>query len=264
MLLPLLMYPAFAQTNYFQVSPSDIGTLNVGIVTIPENPSPGIVKFKIDFINPKTNKIQEHIDYKFTLQKEGKNIFGPIPLTHTSTGSVTIPVEIIESGTYDGIIELEGILFQPIPLERMTFSIPIAEAQPVDNEMPEDGGGGCLIATATFGSELSSQVQQLREIRDNVVLNTKSGVAFMTAFNQFYYSFSPTIANLERENVIFKESMKVILTPLLTSLSILNYVDIESEEEMLGYGIGIIMLNIGIYFTIPAITITKLYKLRIK
>jgi hypothetical protein len=82
--------------------------------------------------------------------------------------------------------------------------------------MPEDGGGGCLIATATFGSELSPQVQQLREIRDNVVLNTKSGVTFMTAFNQFYYSFSPTIANMERENVIFKESMKVILTPLLT------------------------------------------------
>ena len=265
MLLPLLMYPAFAQTNYFHISPSDIGTLNVGIATIPENPSPGgVVKFKIDFINPKTERIQEHIDYKFTLQKEGKNIFGPTPLTHTSTGSVTIPVEILESGDYFGMIEFEGILFQPIPVERMTFSIPIAEAQPVDNEMPEDGGGGCLIATATFGSELSPQVQQLREIRDNVVLNTKSGVAFMTAFNQFYYSFSPAIADLERENVIFKESMKVILTPLLTSLSILNHVEIDSEEEVLGYGIGIILLNIGIYFTIPAITITKWYKLRRK
>jgi len=124
------------------------------------------------------------------------------------------------------------------------------------------GGGGCLIATAAFGSELAPQVQFLREIRDNVVLNTKSGMEFMTAFNQFYYSFSPTIADFERENVIFKETVKMVLTPLLSSLSILNYVDIDSEEEMLGYGIGIIMLNIGMYFAAPVIVVLKLRKLK--
>ena len=47
--------------------------------------------------------------------------------------------------------------------------------------------GGCLIATATFGSEIAPQVQLLREIRDNTVLKTESGTAFMTSFNQFYY-----------------------------------------------------------------------------
>ena len=41
-------------------------------------------------------------------------------------------------------------------------------------------GGGCLIATATFGSELSSQVQQLRELRDNSLLQTESGQSFMS------------------------------------------------------------------------------------
>ena len=50
--------------------------------------------------------------------------------------------------------------------------------------------GGCLIATATFGSELAPQVQLLREIRDNTVLQTESGTIFMTGFNHFYYSFS--------------------------------------------------------------------------
>jgi len=53
------------------------------------------------------------------------------------------------------------------------------------------GGGGCLIATATFGSELAPQVQQLRELRDNKLLQTNSGSAFMSGFNQFYYLFSP-------------------------------------------------------------------------
>ena len=259
------MYPAFAQSNYYIVSPSDIGTLNVGITTIPENPTPGgIVKFKIDFINPKTDRIQEHIDYKFTLQRDGENVFGPIPITHTSIGSVTIPVEVIEPGTYFGIIEFEGILFQPIPVERMSFTLPIAQAQENGTTSPPDNGGGCLIATATFDSELSPQVQQLREVRDNVVMKTKSGIAFMTAFNQFYYSFSPGIADFERENSVFKETVKIGLTPLLTSLSILNYVEIDSEEEMLGYGIGIILLNIGMYFAIPVVAVLKCYNLRIK
>ena len=119
-------------------------------------------------------------------------------------------------------------------------------------------GGGCLIATAAFGSEMAPQVQFLREIRDGTVLQTQSGSAFMTGFNQFYYSFSPVIADYERENIAFKEAVKITITPMLTSLAILNYVDIDSEEEMLGYGIGIILLNIGMYFVAPAVVIFKI------
>ena len=121
-------------------------------------------------------------------------------------------------------------------------------------------GGGCLIATAAFGSEMAPQVQFLREIRDNTVLQTQSGSTFMTGFNQFYYSFSPAVADYERENPAFKETVKIAITPMLTSLAILNYVDIDSEEEMLGYGIGIILLNIGMYFIAPAVIIFKIRK----
>jgi len=119
-------------------------------------------------------------------------------------------------------------------------------------------GGGCLIATAAYGSEMAPQIQFLREIRDNTVLQTESGTSFMTGFNQFYYSFSPVIADYERENPAFKETVKLALTPMLTSLAILNYVDIDSETEMLGYGIGIILLNIGMYFVAPAVIIIKI------
>jgi len=117
------------------------------------------------------------------------------------------------------------------------------------------GGGGCLIATAAYGSEMAPQVQLLREIRDNKVLSTESGSSFMTGFNTFYYSFSPTIADWERESPAFKETVKLGLAPLLASLSILNHVDIDSEQEMLGYGIGIILMNIGMYFVAPAVVI---------
>ena len=121
-------------------------------------------------------------------------------------------------------------------------------------------GGGCLIATAAFGSELSPQVQFLREIRDNTVLQTESGSAFMAGFNQFYYSFSPAVADYERENPTFKEAVKLTLTPLLTSLTLLHYADIDSESEMLGYGIGVILLNIGMYFVAPAVLIMTVRK----
>jgi len=131
-----------------------------------------------------------------------------------------------------------------------------------ETEVMEEEGGGCLIATATFGSEMAPQVQQLRELRDNTILSTESGTAFMTGFNQFYYSFSPMVADLERENPIFKEVVKITLTPMLASLSLLNYVDIDSEQEMLGYGISLILLNIGMYAGIPAFGILKLYQFR--
>ena len=124
-------------------------------------------------------------------------------------------------------------------------------------------GGGCLIATAAYGSEMAPQVQFLREIRDGKVMTTQSGTAFMTGFNQFYYSFSPAVADYERENPAFKEAVKVTLTPLLTSLTLLNYVDVDSEQEILGYGIGIILLNIGMYFVAPAAAIIAI-KNRIK
>ena len=138
------------------------------------------------------------------------------------------------------------------------FCVPDRET--MTTEMQQKSGGGCLIATATFGSELAPQVQQLREIRDNSLLQTESGRSFMKSFNQFYYSFSPTIADLERENPVFKEVVKLTITPLLSSLSLLNYVDMDSEVEVLGYGISLILLNVGMYFVLPAIVIHRVRK----
>jgi len=121
-------------------------------------------------------------------------------------------------------------------------------------------GGGCLIATATYGSELSPQVQQLRELRDNKLLKSELGTSFMNSFNTFYYSFSPPIADYERENPLFKESVKIAITPMISSLSILNYVDMDSEESILGYGISLIILNLAMYFIAPVIIIYKIRK----
>ena len=139
------------------------------------------------------------------------------------------------------------------------FCVP--EHATMTSEMQQkSSGGGCLIATATFGSELAPQVQMLREIRDNSLLQTQSGRSFMESFNQFYYSFSPEIADLERENPVFKEVVKLAITPLLSSLSLLNYVNMDSEVEVLGYGISLILLNVGMYFVLPVVIIHRVRK----
>lgn len=127
----------------------------------------------------------------------------------------------------------------------------------IDAPSTEKKDGGCLIATAAYGTELAPQVQMLREIRDDMVFGTSSGTAFMSTFNSVYYLFSPTVADWERQNPVFKEAVKLTLTPMLSTLSILNYVEIDSEQEILGYGIGIILLNVGMYFVVPAIVILK-------
>ena len=163
---------------------------------------------------------------------------------------------------YDG--NQQPINFASEPIFKRIIADARAEAE-IESPPPARVGGGCLIATASYGSELALQVQQLREIRDDIVLQTESGSTFMMGFNQFYYSFSPMIADYERENPVFKEAVKLIITPLLTSLTLLQYVDIDSESDMLGYGIGIILLNIGMYFITPAVLITKIrsfYKLQ--
>ena len=159
--------------------------------------------------------------------------------------------------------EMQPINFTENPIYQQVISD--AKGAPEPEPAPPARIGGCLIATASYGSELAPQVQLLREMRDNTVLKTQSGTLFMNGFNQFYYSFSPAVADYERENPVFKEAVKLTLTPLLASLTLLQYVDIDSESEMLGYGIGIILLNIGVYFVAPAILITKIrsfYKLQ--
>jgi hypothetical protein len=120
-------------------------------------------------------------------------------------------------------------------------------------------GGGCLIATATYGSELATEVQQLRELRDNKLLNTESGTVFIATFNDIYYSFSPIIADYERENPYFKDAVKIAITPLISTLSLME--NAESESEVLQIGLSVIALNLGMYLGVPAVMIVGIRRI---
>jgi hypothetical protein len=69
------------------------------------------------------------------------------------------------------------------------------------------------------------------ELRDNTLtlLQTESGTSFIHNFNQIYYSFSSYIEDYERENPVFWEMVNVVIIPMISSLSILNPVKIDSD-----------------------------------
>ena len=120
-------------------------------------------------------------------------------------------------------------------------------------------GGGCLIATAAYGTELAPQVQYLREIRDNTLLSTSAGSSFMGAFNDLYYAVSPQIADMERQSPVFREMVRVAITPMLASLSLMSLAEEGSEASVLGIGMLVIALNAGMYVGMPALLGFKAY-----
>ena len=135
----------------------------------------------------------------------------------------------------------------------------LTDEQKISENKSEENGGGCLIATAAYGSEMAPQVQLLREIRDNQLLNTEAGSAFMNTFNDIYYSFSPTIADMQRESPMFKEAVKLGLTPMLSSLAIME--NAESESEVISLGLSVIALNLAMYLGVPVFGIIGIRKI---
>ena len=142
-----MIYPAFAveydlnypqdddnsdeNIEYAQIVSTSDGTLDVGIYTIPETPNTDDpTKLVISFLKLGTEKIQQHIDYRVSITKDGDYVFGPMTrLLHTSPGNITIPIEFSENGSHIVYIEMEGILFQPIPLETASFTLNIGQAE---------------------------------------------------------------------------------------------------------------------------------------
>ena len=180
-------------------------------------------------------------------------------ITTDFSGNFDLQFRIPQTATLGEYQVVASVAVDDVPVIS-TATFEVVEKSDKVTQVAKEKKGGCLIATAAFGSEMAPQVQFLRELRDNTVLQTESGTSFMAGFNQFYYSFSPAIADYERENPAFKEAVKITLTPLLTSLTLLQYADIDSESEMLGYGIGVILLNIGMYFVAPAVLIMAVRK----
>jgi hypothetical protein len=118
---------------------------------------------------------------------------------------------------------------------------------------------GCIVATATYGSELSPEVQFLRGFRDGTVMSTFAGSEFMRAFNAWYYSFSPYIADFISKQPLLKEVMKILLYPLIGILHISasTYSALSFSPELAILATGLVASSlIGIIYFAPLSLIT--------
>jgi len=111
---------------------------------------------------------------------------------------------------------------------------------------------GCLIATATYGSEMSAEIQFLRGFREQTVYTTFAGSQFMTVFNTWYYSFSPAVAHFISGQPAVQSTMRCLLYPLLGALHLTvetsNTFGLSGELGILASGLMVSTLIGAIYF----------------
>ena len=298
--VPLAAGPAYAQANA-QVVATDKGTLDIDFALEPDAVSAGEpAKMKIDFVNPSTERIQVHIDYEITVSADGGGApVKTIPLTHTSSGSVSIPIEFESDGPHTVEMGVKGILFQPIPLETASIGLAIGGGGSAAGQEGEDAqdapggggsaagqegedaqdapggggsanagggqeGGGCLIATAAYGTEMAGQVQLLREVRDGAVMGTPAGESFVESFNAVYYAFSPAVADLERQSPALKEAVRVGIAPMLATLTLLGAAEIDSDGELVSYGLAVLLINAALYAGVPVAGVLAARRLAVR
>jgi hypothetical protein len=152
-IMTILIVPAYADPI---VKPTSAGTLNISFETNPATPNPGDqTELKISFLN-KQNTVQQHIDYKVSVTQGENQVFGT-PITHTAEGAVSIPFQFQTAGTYQVTVEVQGILFQPIPPETASFTIVVGPT------VPEFGPvAGMIIVVSTVGVIILSKKTQFR------------------------------------------------------------------------------------------------------
>jgi hypothetical protein len=126
----------------------------------------------------------------------------------------------------------------------------------------------CLIATATYGSAMAPQVQFLRNFRDHEIMKTFAGSNFMTAFNAWYYSFSPTVAQYESQAPAARSIARVILYPLMgiLQLSEFTFVAFGPASELGALAAGLLAgALIGLaYLSLPALCLLWSLRRRLK
>jgi streptogramin lyase len=191
-----------------------------------------------------------------TLEPPGLTItFTPsttIPQPNGGTEQVTMQItaQMGTSGTH--LLTVTATSTNPTRSHEIMFSIQVSP---------------CLIATATFQSELAPQVQFLRNFRDQQITHTFAGTNFMTVFNTFYYSFSPTVAQYEYSHATMRGAMRVVLYPLIGVLQMAStsYAVVAFQPELAALTAGLVAgCLIGlVYFALPVFSVLWVSRKRI-
>ena len=215
-------------TAAFTVQPTEKPKFPLDILSLPNEKflfqlswGPDIIEtgvptmFVMNIQDPATGDLIRGASFDLVFIQDGNEIqsdhlsseFGTYSYEYTfpKAGKVTLSANNINSQGESAKIDL--VVLQGSGGNTTTTS---TQTQPTQSQ--------CLIATAAFGSELTPQVKYLRHFRDQYILSTASGLAFMNTFNSVYYSFSPQVSEYERGQPWLQGVVKVTLYPLFGML----------------------------------------------
>ena len=216
------------------------------------------ITFVMNIQDPATGDLLRGSSFDFVLIQDGNEIhnehlsseFGTYSYQYTfsKAGRVTLAANNINS---------QG--------ESAKIDLVIQQGTGNPNLQPQPTQSQCLIATAAFGSELTPQVQYLRYFRDNYILSTASGTAFMEVFDSVYYSVSPQIAEYEREQPWMQSTVKVALYPLFGILMASERVHVAVGGGEVGaiFAGAISSVLIGAVYLAPVGYVASRYKRRV-
>ncbi|RLG39886.1 MAG: hypothetical protein DRO05_07770 [Thermoproteota archaeon] len=139
-----------------------------------------------------------------------------------------------------------------------SFNVKLPQISPTPSPTPAPK---CIIATATYGSELAAEVQFLREFRDEVVSSTFAGGQFLRVFNAWYYSFSPRVARFIAEHQAARAFMRTLLYPLIgilkLSSKVYSFLSLTPELGIVMAGLVASSLIGIVYFSIPFAAVVR-------
>jgi hypothetical protein len=121
----------------------------------------------------------------------------------------------------------------------------------------------CIIATAAYGSEMAPEVAYMRYVRDNLIGSTPTGKVLRDAFNTFYYSWSPPIAQAIAGNAGLQALFRILLLPLVGIIHATAWVFITLGAGDLASIAAFTLaaaLTITVYIVTPTFAILLTYK----
>lgn len=187
--------------------PSDFDINSALDIVVNSVPTGGTITLTLDFASLPANPVF----YKVT-----NGVWTKMNSTDYTLTGTKLTFSVTDNGAFDSDSRA-GVIRDPLVVGSAASggTTPTPGGGSGNNVAPASsgggGGGGCFIATAAFGSYLDPHVMVLRHFRDNVLLQSELG----TAFVKFYYKYSPPIADFIAQHDTLRMLMRLALTPLI-------------------------------------------------
>ncbi|WP_455278768.1 CFI-box-CTERM domain-containing protein [[Eubacterium] cellulosolvens] len=153
----------------------------------------------------------------------------------------------------------------PTPPQTTPPPPPPTPTEPAPTHEPKNQTIGCIIVTATYGSEMNPEVSYMRHVRDNMIGSNELGRILVTGWNTFYYSWSPTLASIISNSETLQTLARILLVPLIIIINFTAFVFSNiafinlSLASAFAFWLGM-SLGLFVYFIMPTIILLMIIR----